>query len=355
MESFWQALPKPFFAMAPMADVTDPAWRGLVAELGRPNVMFTEFVSADGLSHTRTPRADGTCIYGSDSDNPLMRDLQFTEAERPIVAQFFTGKPEMMAYAARLAPELGFDGVDINMGGPDRTIEHQGAGAGLIKTPELAAELIAVAKEAVREIQNLSYRTDFVFPVSVKTRIGYSTKVLDEWLPALLAAKPAAITLHLRTRKEMSLVPAQWEVMKRAVAMRDTLAPEVLLLGNGDIMDLDDARAKVAESGCDGAMIGRGMFGNPWVFTGRKADEVPLEEKLAALLELAQRFERLSPPKHFAILKKHIKAFVTGFDGAAELRAKLMAADNARELAAAVRTNEDKTWASAPERAREDA
>ena len=302
MESFWQALPKPFFAMAPMADVTDPAWRGLVAELGRPNVMFTEFVSADGLSHTRTPRADGTCIYGSDSDNPLMRDLQFTEAERPIVAQFFTGKPEMMAYAARL-------------------------------------------KEAVREVQNLSYRTDFVFPVSVKTRIGYSTKVLDEWLPALLAAKPAAITLHLRTRKEMSLVPAQWEVMKRAVAMRDTLAPEVLLLGNGDIMDLDDARAKVAESGCDGAMIGRGMFGNPWVFTGRKADEVPLEEKLAALLELAQRFERLSPPKHFAILKKHIKAFVTGFDGAAELRAKLMAADNARELAAAVRTNEDKTWA----------
>src|SRR3990167_5017764 len=225
MESFWQALPKPFFAMAPMADVTDPAWRGLVAELGRPNVMFTEFVSADGLSHTRTPRADGTCIYGSDSDNPLMRDLQFTEAERPIVAQFFTGKPEMMAYAARLAAELGFDGVDINMGCPDRTIEHQGAGAALIQNPSLAVELVHAAQAAVKGIPTSSYRTDSVFPISVKTRIGFNTEMLDEWLPALLEAKPAAITLHLRTRKEMSLVPARWGLMKRAVELRDKLAP----------------------------------------------------------------------------------------------------------------------------------
>ncbi len=323
MESFWNKLPRPFFAMAPMADVTDPAWRSLAAKLGKPDITWTEFVSADGLYHTRERNVGHPMSYIPDAGNPLMRDLQFSEAERPIVAQFFTAKPEMMAYATKLAYKLGFDGVDINMGCPDRTIEHQGAGACLIKTPELAAELIRAAQEASP------------LPVSVKTRIGYNTEELDEWLPALLAAKPAAITLHLRTRKEMSLVPARWELMERAVAMRNRLAPEVLLLGNGDIKDLEDARAKVAETGCDGAMIGRGMFGNPWLFSrseyspeqGRGSRSIG--EKLHTLVELAQRFEALTPPKHFAILKKHIKAFVTGFDGAAELRARLMEAENA--------------------------
>ena len=343
MQSFWNTLPKPFFAMAPMKDVTDPAWRGLVAELGEPDITFTEFVSADGLYHTREIKKM------ADSENPLVRDLQFSEAERPIVMQVFSSRPEMTAYAAQLAGELGFDGLDINMGCPDRTIEHQGAGAALIKTPELAVELIRAAQEAGP------------LPVSVKTRVGFNTESLDEWLPVLLAAKPAAITLHLRTRKEMSLVPAHWELTKRAVELRDKLAPGVLLIGNGDVQNLEEARARVAESGCDGVMIGRSMFGNPWVFAYieqyrpnlsntssislnasnlrlekeqkiRKAGGRGTEEKLAALLELARRFEALSPPKHFAILKKHIKAFVTGFDGAAELRARLMEAENAAEL-----------------------
>ena len=130
----------------------------------------------------------------------------------------------------------------------------------------------------------------------------------------------------------MSLVPADWELMGEAVSIRNRVNPNVLLIGNGDVQDLEDARIKVAESGCDGAMLGRAMFGNPWVFAGRKPEDTPLAEKLAALVELAHGFEKLSPPKHFAILKKHIKAFVTGFDGAASLRAKLMAAENATEL-----------------------
>ncbi len=326
--------------MAPMADVTDPAWRSLVASYGKPDITFTEFVSADGLYHLNTsagmsppqgaPAARPIQPFGKNMPapaNPLMRDLQFSEAERPIVAQFFTAKPEMAAYAARLAENLGFDGVDINMGCPDRTIEHQGAGAALIQTPELAGVLIRTAQEASP------------LPVSVKTRVGFNAEALDEWLPVLLAAKPAAITLHLRTRKEMSLVPAQWELMNRAVELRDKLAPGVLLMGNGDLKDLDDARTKVAETGCDAAMIGRGMFGNPWVFAGRKVGEIPLDEKLAALTELARRFEALTPPKHFAILKKHIKAFVTGFDGAAELRARLMEAENATELEQVVKAS----------------
>src|SRR3989344_1362411 len=151
MESFWNRLPKPFFAMAPMADVTDPAWRALVAKLGKPDVMFTEFVSADGLYHTRQGDSSNVRLrksYIPDVENPLMRDLQFSETEHPIVAQFFSAKPEMTAYAATLAKELGFDGVDINMGCPDRTIEHQGAGASLVKTPKLAQELICAAQES---------------------------------------------------------------------------------------------------------------------------------------------------------------------------------------------------------------
>ncbi|MBU6490879.1 tRNA-dihydrouridine synthase family protein [Patescibacteria group bacterium] len=319
--SFWQTLRKPFFAMAPMADVTDVAFRALVAARGKPDVFWTEFVSADGLYHTRE------IAKMKDEENPLVRDLGKNAAERPIVAQIFSAKPEMIAYATKLVAELGFDGVDINMGCPDRAIERQGCGAAMLKTPDLAREIIRAAKEA----------SDL--PVSVKTRVGYNKESLDEWLAALLEEKPAAITLHLRTRKEMSLVPADWSLMKKAVEIRDRVNPGTLLIGNGDVQDLDDARAKAAEYGSDGVMLGRAMFGNPWVFAGKRSEEIALAEKLDALVELAYEFEKLSPPKNFAILKKHIKAFVTGFSGAAELRMKLMTeAESAAELEAIIRT-----------------
>lgn len=321
-ETFWNNLKKPFFAMAPMADVTDVAFRSLVAKRGAPDVFWTEFVSADGLYHTREIQKM------PDAENPLLRDLQFTEDQRPMIAQIFSSKPAMIAYAAKLVAELGFDGVDLNMGCPDRAIERQGAGAAMMKNPKLAVELIRAAQGAS------------ALPVSVKTRVGYNKESLDDWLGALLSANPSAITLHLRTRKELSLVPADWELMKRAVEIRDKTNPNVLLIGNGDVRDIADARAKAAESGCDGVMIGRAMFGNPWVFAGRKPEDTSLAEKLAALIDLAQSFEKISPPKNFAILKKHIKAFVTGFDGAADLRARLMSAENANELASAIRLHE---------------
>lgn len=297
-----------------MADVTDAAFRQVVAKRGAPAVFWTEFVSADGLYHTREIKKM------KDVENPLVGILAKSDIERPIVAQIFSSKLEMIAYATKLVAELGFDGVDINMGCPDRAIEKQGCGAAVIKNPKLAQEIIRAAQKA----------SDL--PVSVKTRIGYNTESLDEWLTALLETSPAAITLHLRTRKDMSLVPADWELMKKAVEIRNRVNPRVLLIGNGDVQDLDDARAKVAASGCDGAMLGRAMFGNPWVFAGKKCEEVPLDLKLAALIELAQDFEKLTPRKNFSILKKHIKAFVIGFDGAAELRAKLMETDSATAL-----------------------
>ena len=315
MDSFWSRITKPFFALAPMADVTDPAFRRLVARCGKPDVFWTEFVSADGLYHMRE------AARMPDAENPLMRDLAFTEAERPIVAQIFSSKPEMIAYGAGVVAALGFDGVDLNMGCPDRAIEKQGAGAALIRTPARAVELIEAAKKSG-------------LPVSVKTRIGYASDALDQWLAAILGAKPAAVTLHLRTRKEMSLVPADWKRMERAVALRNRFAPDVLLIGNGDVTSRAQGERLAEETGCDGIMVGRGVFGNPWVFAGRAPADTPLSEKLDALLELARDFETLSPPKHFAIVKKHAKAFVSGFDGAAELRAKLMAADTAAEMAA---------------------
>ena len=331
--------------MAPMADVTDVAFRSLFAKRGKPDVFWTEFVSADGLYHTIENRIFSHSQECENIENPLMRDLAFAEDQRPIVAQIFSSKPDMIAYATKLVASLGFDGVDINMGCPDSSIEKQGAGAALVRAPELAVELVRAAKQTaleayesqIKHVPNSTYRTKLVLrtspmPVSVKTRIGYNTEVLDKWLPALLSANPAAITLHLRTRKQMSLVPADWEQMKKAVEIRNRINPNVLLIGNGDVRDLDDARAKAEEYGADGVMIGRGMFGNPWVFTNRQPETISLQEKLDALIELAYGFEKLSPPKNFAILKKHIKAFVTGFDGAADLRAMLMQATSAAEL-----------------------
>ncbi len=315
--SLWEKQQGPIFALAPMADVTDPAFRSLIAEYAtEPFITWTEFVSADGLYHTREKKGM------QDAENPLVRDLIYTEHERPIIAQFFSSKPEMMEYAAALALSMGFDGVDINMGCPDKSIEKQGAGAAHIKNPENAKKVIEAAIRG----------TEGKIPVSVKTRIGYNKIEYKEWLPHILSTDIAALTIHLRTRKEMSKVAAHWDLAPEIAAFCRSLNPNVKLLGNGDVTDLADAKRKIVESGFDGAMLGRGVFGNPWLFTKRSLEEVTPEEKLKALLELARRFDAMRPAKHFAILKKHIKAFVTGWDGAAELRSALMETQNLSEM-----------------------
>lgn len=316
MKNFWQELPKPFFALAPLADVTDAAFRRVIAKYSKVGhrmsdfVLYTEFVSADGLA--LAPEAGRA---------KLMRDLLFTEVERPIVAQFFTSTPEHMEKAAALAAELGFDGVDINMGCPDKSIEKQGAGAKLILTPILAQELIAAAK---RGAPNL--------PVSVKTRLGYNSDILEEWLPKLLAAEPVAVALHARTRKDMSAVPARWERVKRAVEIRNELGSKTLIIGNGDVKDIADAEQKIKESGADGAMLGRAIFGKPWLFSNSHEYE-NTEDRLRIMVEHTKLFEELlGDIKSFAIMKKHFKAYVEGFDGAKELRVRLMEATTAAEV-----------------------
>ncbi|MDD5050798.1 MAG: tRNA-dihydrouridine synthase [Candidatus Pacebacteria bacterium] len=308
---FWGKLKKPIMVLAPMADVTDAAFRRIIAKYGKPDVMYTEFVSADGL-----------VMADDEGKAKLKKDLLFSESERPIVAQFFSGKPEMIEKAAQLAVELGFDGIDINMGCPAGPIEKQGAGAALIKNPKRAREIIQAAKRGAGSL-----------PVSVKTRIGWSKNEIETWLPEILAEEPAAVIVHARTRKEMSKVPARWDVVKRAVEIRNELKSETLILGNGDVKDLEDGRAKIKESGVDGAMLGRAIFGNPWLFQERKLEDVPLPERFEVMCEHTETFEKLlGGVKNFALMKKHFKAYVEGFPGAKELRVKLMEADDAVKI-----------------------
>lgn len=316
---FWDTLPRPIFTLAPLANVTDAAFRRVIAKYskssgsGVPFVTYTEFVSADGLVRA-TPEGKAK----------LMRDLVYTESERPIVAQLFTSNPAHMEQVAALARELGFDGIDINMGCPDKSIEKQGAGAAMIKTPERALEIIAAAKRGAGDL-----------PVSVKTRLGYNKDILEEWLPILLSAEPAVIAIHARTRKDMSKVPARWERVKRAVEIRNELGSETLIIGNGDVKNLQEARQKVAETGADGVMIGRGIFGTPWLFDETQHPSV--EERLRIAVEHTKEYEKLlGDIKSFALMKKHFKAYVEGFDGAKELRMRLMETTSAAEVEAIV-------------------
>lgn len=304
LTGFWKQLKKPIFVLAPMANVTDAAFRRVIAKYGKPDVMWTEFVACDGLMSPGRDR--------------LLVDFMYTEAERPIVAQIFGSNPENFYKTALLIQELGFDGIDINMGCPDRNVEKQGGGACLIKHPLLAQEIIRETKRGAGKL-----------PVSVKTRIGYNKNTLSEWLPYLLETEPVAITVHARTRKEMSKVPANWETVKDAVAIRDkydSSENKTLILGNGDVKNLAEAEERVKQTGADGVMIGRGIFGNPWLFDRFvDVDSMPIKEKLLVMIEHTHLFEKvLGEHKNFDIMKKHYKAYVNGFDGAKELRVQLM-------------------------------
>lgn len=365
--NIWQTLKekkdasgKPFFVIAPMADVTDVAFRELIAKYSRarqidggPDVFWTEFVSANGLA--------------SAGREALKIDLLYTENQRPVVAQLFSADPENMRMASKLAAELGFDGIDINMGCPDKTIEKQGAGASMIKTPEIAKAVIAAAKEGIRDAgKNI--------PVSVKTRIGYSD-IQYEWIQMLLEQNVAALSVHVRTRKELSLTKADWMRLKEVVKLRDKIAPATVILGNGDVTSIADGLEKAKMSGADGVMVGRALFGNPWFFDATRAiqtvlpkrrfaflrkipilkylsytirgsaqsaaNPITISERLSVMAEHAELFEQyLGQTKSFAIMKKHFKAYCTGFAGAKDLRIKLMdEAKNAADVRAIVQNS----------------
>lgn len=296
-----------------MADVTDISFRTLIARLGKPDVMWTEFVSADGLM-----------LAPEEAKEKLLKDLKFNEEERPIVAQLFGSNPKTMEEAAKLCQDLGFDGIDINMGCPDRSIEKQGAGSAMIKNPKTAEEIIKAAK---RGAPNL--------PISVKTRIGYNKlDELEDWISFLLKQDIPTLTVHLRTRKEMSKVPAHWELASKVVELRDKISPKTLIIGNGDVLSPADALEKIKETGIDGVMIGRGIFGNPWRFNREieRDTDISIKERLETLIEHSKIFEKELSHKNFAVMKKHFKAYVEGFNGAKELRVKLMEINTAKDV-----------------------
>jgi tRNA-dihydrouridine synthase len=282
-----------------------------------------------------------------------------------------------MREAAKLCAEMGFDGIDINMGCPDRSIEKQGAGAAMIKTPDIASQIIQSVKDGIRDAGK-------DIPVSVKTRVGYNKVQIEEWIPFLLSQDISALTIHCRTRKEMSLVPAHWEYVKEVVTIRDRMGVKTKIIGNGDVRSVAHGHALAQETRCDGVMIGRAIFGNPWLFANSAGTQhpstiehpvsffskikrifskdkdahkywlhqestIPISERLRVLVEHTKLFEELlgdglsqqklvdrtGKPvlgKSFSIMKKHFKAYVNGFDGAKELRIKLMEAGNAEEV-----------------------
>ncbi len=327
MKNFWGKLDRPFFCLAPMSDVTDIAFRTILAKYGKNRenknkvVFWTEFVAADGLCNKLAKKK-------------LSHILKFKEQERPIVAQVFGANPENMKKACQYIASLDFDGIDINMGCPDKSVINQGAGAALIKTPELARKIIRAAIEGIKSAgKNI--------PVSVKTRIGFNKEEIDTWIPEILKEDISALTIHLRTKKEMSDVPANWDYIKKVKKLIEKSGKEILLIGNGDVKDLEDAKEKALKYGCDGIMIGRGVFGNPWFFNSAPSnfERSFIEQKLEVLIEHTQIFDKelLQPKhKHFDVMKKHFKAYVNGFDGAKELRIKLMETENSKEVKAIV-------------------
>ena len=311
--NFWRELPKPFFGLAPMADVTDTAFRRLVSKYSSDEkgdghahlVIWNEFIAADGLVHP----------IGREK---LLQDLDYDESERPLIAQIFSGNPEHMAESALLCKELGFDGIDINMGCPDRGVEKQLSGAALIKNPQLAIEIIQAVKKAVGDM-----------PVSVKTRVGYNVSEIETWIPALLDQDIQALTVHARTKKDLSKVPANWDYIKQVVSLRNGMKKDTLIIGNGDINNMLDGYERARESGCDGIMIGRGFFGKPWLcYIPTLGADPSVRERLRISIEHAELFERYVPHKNFAIMKKHFRVYANGFDHAHELRNEIMERGN---------------------------
>lgn len=306
--NFWHDLPKPFFILAPMEDVTDVVFRHVISVAARPDVFFTEFTNTESYCHPEGMQS----VRGR---------LTFTEDEQPIVAHIWGDKPEYFKQMSIGMAELGFSGIDINMGCPVPNVASKGKGAGLIRRPDVAAELIQAAKAGG-------------LPVSVKTRLGYT--YVDEWrdwLTHIFKQDIDNLSIHLRTRKEMSEVPAHWELIPEIKKLRDEVAPNTLLTINGDIPDRQTGLELVEKYGVDGVMIGRGVFKNPFAFE-KEPKEHTSEELLNLLrlhLDLFDHYTK-DEPRPFKPLRRFFKIYVKGFRGASELRHQLMETETTDEV-----------------------
>ncbi len=352
--SFWNRIDRPIIGLSPMDGVTDASFRLVAARHGRPDLCMTEFTSVEAVCH---------------GANGWVRDFSYGECERPVLAQIYGRTPQAFYQVAHIVGELGFDGLDINMGCPAKNVANKGCGAGLILDPELAVAIIRAARqgledwaegqrledaglapevlEQVRRLNRGRMRPVHrpLLPLSVKTRVGYDKVAVDEWIPVLLGEEPAAISLHGRTLKQMYKGFADWDAIHRAVELAWGLP--TLVLGNGDIKSMSDAVERVRQTGVDGVLLGRGAMGNPWVFRdkqwakdtlagitrpARAGLDVTREERTRVLLEHSRHFEGLWGERRFPAMRKHLAWYCKGFHGAAQWRAQLVRARNAEEV-----------------------
>ena len=308
MENIWKTLEKPFFVLAPMEDVTDTVFRHVISKAAKPDLFFTEFTNA----------ASYTNSIGKES---LRGRLYFTEDETPIIAHIWGDNPddfEAMSYGLK---EMGYQGIDINMGCPAPNVFKHGRGSGLILRPDVAASLIEAAKSSG-------------LPVSVKTRLGHN-KVDEwkEWITHLLKQDLANLTVHLRTKVEMSKVPAHYELIPEILKLRDEIAPDTLITINGDIKDREEGMKLALEHNIDGIMIGRGVFTNSFAFEKEKQYHSP-EEHLELLHYHLDQYDYYIEKE--PLLKKPLhrfyKIYIHDFNGASDLRVKLMDTKSTEEV-----------------------
>jgi nifR3 family TIM-barrel protein len=353
--SFWHDISQPIIGLSPMDGVTDPAFRFIVARYGKPDVQITEFINVDEICH------------GVDA---AWSQLHYDEIERPIVAQIYGADPDKFYQVAQVICELGFDGVDINMGCPSKNVSARGCGAALIRNPSLAKEIIRAAQAGVNDWAS-GHRLDAVglrprvvervkalastrtsdgtkprrpIPVSVKTRLGYDAVVIEDWVAILLEERPAAISIHGRTLSQMYRGRADWDAIGRAAKLvRET---STLVFGNGDVESMDDLVRKVRDTHVHGVLIGRSALGNPWIFRAKaraKAavsgsaltelpPDVPLQERFRVALEHARYFESLGGASRFSAMRKHLGWYCTGFFKAAEVRAHMFRATSSHDV-----------------------
>lgn len=349
VSTFWHDLPRPIIGLAPMNGITDHPFRHIQKKYGKPMLLVTEFTSVERL------------CYG---DRALLEDLLFDESQRPIIAQIFGQTPDLFRRMAVMLCQLGFDGIDINMGCPTQGVVSRGSGAALIERPQLACEIVRATKAGVEDWRNGAtvrddrgiplpivkqvearhaqlppiYQARRAIPVSVKTRIGYAVAQVPDWIPRLLESEPVAVTIHGRTLHQAYAGLADWDQIACAAEIART--SRTIILGNGDIQSMEDAHRRIAAYGVDGALIGRASYGNPFLFQQPGDQEALAADKYGQLriaLEHARLFEECISQgvrNRFLPMRKHLAWYVRNLPGAAGLRRELIHTSSLAEVQA---------------------
>jgi len=319
MHNFWNELSTPHFSLAPMEDVTDTAFRQLVAELSDSQVLkvlYTEFMSTDGFTHEVGKEHVAHRLLVSPGEREILQQKGIK-----LIAQIWGTEPEKFAETARvLTEQYHFDGIDINMGCPVKKVVKQGACSALIGTPELAKEIIQATQSATH------------LPVSVKTRIGLNQKVTEWWVETLLSCNISSLVVHGRLQKDMSEVPADWDEIAKAVDVRNRMRVPTPIIGNGDVRSYQHGIELAEHIGVDGLMVGRGIFSNPWLFNKTITEHSPAE-RIATMRRHILLFESFwGSGKRFPVIQRFFKIYISGFEGASAIRARIMLAKNMEEV-----------------------